>query len=332
MPEALRVLIAEDKPTDAELVVRELRRAGFEPDWRRVDTEADYLEALAPDLDVILSDYRRCRSSTRLERLRLLRERELDIPFILVSGTIGEETAVAAMKEGANDYLLKDRLARLGTAVRQACSRDRNGASERAPKPRSADSFRPAPRSSTHWPSRMGCSSTSGRATTSRPSPATTHARLSGPRGGSTTSIPTIASGCLPLTRLPMSWITCWSSTDSQRRDYSFIWIRDEKRLLRDAAGRPSEVVGSWVDITERKLADLAFAESEAHLRLVMDAAAMGNWELELGTGKATGSAKLFELFGLDPERREPQHRGVARPRAPGRPRARALGDGDRPA
>lgn len=120
----LRVLILEDRPSDAELVLHELRRAGFEPEWERVDTEADYLDRLDPALDLVLADYS-LPQFDGLSALRLLQERELDIPFIIVSGTIGEDLAVGAMKEGAADYLLKDRLARLGPAVAHALEQKR---------------------------------------------------------------------------------------------------------------------------------------------------------------------------------------------------------------
>jgi len=116
MPRPLRVLIVEDSPPDAELIARELRHAGFDPDWSRVDTEADYLSHLRPDFDVILSDYT-MPNFKALRALELLQQSGLDLPFIIVSGTIGEDIAVSAMKQGAADYLLKDRLARLGPAV-----------------------------------------------------------------------------------------------------------------------------------------------------------------------------------------------------------------------
>lgn len=116
MSKKIRVLILEDRISDAELVLHELRQAGFEPDWQLVQTEFDYLAHLDPALDVILADYNLPRFDA-LAALRLLRERGLEIPFIIVSGTIGEEIAVEVMKLGANDYVLKDRLARLGKAV-----------------------------------------------------------------------------------------------------------------------------------------------------------------------------------------------------------------------
>jgi PAS domain S-box-containing protein len=119
MLQRLQVLIVEDDAGDAELILAELRNAGFDPEWHRVETEAGYVEKLYPGLDVILSDYSMPKFNG-LRALALLNERGLEIPFIIVSGIIGEETAISAIKEGAVDYLLKDRLARLGPAVRQA--------------------------------------------------------------------------------------------------------------------------------------------------------------------------------------------------------------------
>ncbi|MGH2522387.1 MAG: PAS domain S-box protein, partial [Anaerolineales bacterium] len=119
MPVPLRVLILEDHPADAELMLRELRQAGFAPDWQVVYAEADYLAHLHPDLDLILSDYAMPQFNA-LRALRLLQARGWDVPFVVVTGTISEEAAVECMLEGAADYLLKDRLARLGPAVTRA--------------------------------------------------------------------------------------------------------------------------------------------------------------------------------------------------------------------
>ncbi len=119
MSQRIQVLIVEDNPADAELLVRELRRAKFDPQWKRVETEEDYLAGLRADLDLILSDFE-MPEFNGLRALELLNERGHDIPFIIVSGTIGEETAVEAIKQGATDYLLKDRITRLGPAVSRA--------------------------------------------------------------------------------------------------------------------------------------------------------------------------------------------------------------------
>ena len=104
MAQPLQLLLVEDNPLDAELVLRELRRAGYEPDWRRVDTEADFLASLRPDLDLILSDYEMPQFNG-LRALVLLNQSGLDVPFIIVSGTIGEETAVQAMKAVSYTHL-----------------------------------------------------------------------------------------------------------------------------------------------------------------------------------------------------------------------------------
>jgi PAS domain S-box-containing protein len=120
----LRVLIAEDDSSDAELIVRELQRAGFEPEWKRVETEAEFVASLGPDLDVVLSDYNMPHFSG-IRALDLLLEHQPETPFIIISGSIGEDIAVHVMKLGAADYLLKDRLARLGQAIALATEKGR---------------------------------------------------------------------------------------------------------------------------------------------------------------------------------------------------------------
>jgi two-component system cell cycle sensor histidine kinase/response regulator CckA len=120
MKKPLRILLLEDNPDDAALVVRELHQSGLDFDWVRVETESAFSAALTPPLpDLILSDYS-LPQFNGLRAVQLLRELGLDIPFILISGTVGEDIAVEAMKHGATDYLLKDRTVRLGNAVRRA--------------------------------------------------------------------------------------------------------------------------------------------------------------------------------------------------------------------
>ena len=120
MSKLLQILIVEDNPADAGLLVRELRRSGFSFEWQRVDTEAEFLAKLNSGIHLILSDFE-MPEFNGLRALELLkRQTLLEIPFIIVSGTIGEEVAVQAMKMGAADYLLKDRITRLGPSVRRA--------------------------------------------------------------------------------------------------------------------------------------------------------------------------------------------------------------------
>jgi PAS domain S-box-containing protein len=119
MPKPLRLLLAEDTPLDAELLLRELRRADFTVDWERVESETAFVAALARDFDLVLSDFQMPQFDG-LRALELLQQSGKDIPFILVSGTVGEDIAVEAIRRGAADYLLKDRLSRLGPAVARA--------------------------------------------------------------------------------------------------------------------------------------------------------------------------------------------------------------------
>jgi len=116
----LRILFLEDNLLDAELTARELRESGFDIKWQRVDTQADFMNRLTQDPpDIIISDDAMPQFSSG-EALQCLRESGLTIPFIVVSHAIGEEEAVQLMRNGAADYLRKDRMGRLGEAVRHA--------------------------------------------------------------------------------------------------------------------------------------------------------------------------------------------------------------------
>ena len=115
----LKVLHLEDSEPDHELLAAHLRRGGVQARILRVETEAEYRRALQSDWDVILSDYN-LPGFSGLAALDILKSSGRLIPFILVSGQIGEDTAVAAMRNGANDYLLKNNLVRLVPAMLNA--------------------------------------------------------------------------------------------------------------------------------------------------------------------------------------------------------------------
>lgn len=117
MSTSLRVLMAEDNPDDVQLILRELHRANFEVTHKVVFTAEMLDEALGTQTwDLVLSDYSMPQFNG-IEALSLVRQRNTDVPFIFVSGTLGEDMAVSAMKAGANDYVLKGNLKRLVPAI-----------------------------------------------------------------------------------------------------------------------------------------------------------------------------------------------------------------------
>lgn len=117
MPAPLRALIVEDSADDAALLLHELRRADFAVTHERVETAEELRAALARGAwDLVLSDYNLPQFNA-VDALAVVRASGLDLPFIVVSGTVGEETAVAAMRTGVSDYLLKGHLARLRPAI-----------------------------------------------------------------------------------------------------------------------------------------------------------------------------------------------------------------------
>src|SRR5712664_1079670 len=131
MTERLRILLAEDVANDAELVLTELKRAGLRADHRVVDSEKSFVEALHEFTpDVILSDFS-MPGFDGMAALALARETCPDTPFIFVSGTIGEESAIDAVRSGATDYVLKNNLVRLPPAVQRALREGKERAARR---------------------------------------------------------------------------------------------------------------------------------------------------------------------------------------------------------
>jgi two-component system, cell cycle sensor histidine kinase and response regulator CckA len=135
---ALSLLIVEDLAEDAELIVEELTRGGYDISFERVQTAAVFKEALARrEWDLVISDYD-LPAFSGPSALALLQASGLDVPFIMISGTIGEEIAVSALKAGAHDFLVKGRLARLVPAI----ERERRDVEVRRERARAEDRLR----------------------------------------------------------------------------------------------------------------------------------------------------------------------------------------------
>src|SRR5437867_63229 len=136
MGKAIRVLIVEDSENDSFLLARELKRGGYDLTLERVDTPGAMKAALSNRAwDIVIADFSMPQFSGT-DALKMVRATGLEVPFIFVSGTIGEETAVAAMKVGAHDYIMKGNLSRLVPAVERelrdaAVRRERRRAEQR---------------------------------------------------------------------------------------------------------------------------------------------------------------------------------------------------------
>jgi len=278
MKRPLRVLLVEDRDSDAEIVLRELRNGGFAPEWERVETEAGFLDSLQRDFDIILSDY----SMPQFDGLRalaLVKRRAPEIPFILVSGTMGEETAVAAMKQGATDYLLKDRLARLGSAVTRALEQSglrRHKARAEEASRESEERFRQLAENiqEVFW--------------------------LADPTKKAVLYVSPAYETMWGRSRAavyadPHSWLDAIHPEDKEtvrqatltkqaagtydeeyrvvRPDGSIRWIHDHAFPVRNSAGEIYRVGGVARDITERKQAEDAIRESEERMRSVLESA-----------------------------------------------------------
>lgn len=140
MNQILRTLLVEDFEDDALLLVRELRKGGYDPVWRRICTADRMREALHSDeWDIIICDYS-MPAFNAFDALRIGRESGRDLPFIIVSGAVGEDVAVKAMKAGAHDYLMKSNLTRLVPAI----TREINEAQERRERRKAEEALRQA--------------------------------------------------------------------------------------------------------------------------------------------------------------------------------------------
>jgi PAS domain S-box-containing protein len=138
MSKPLRVLVVEDSEDDAYFLVRELKKNGFEPEFERVESAKGMSDALdRQKWDIVISDHS-VPGFGSLQALEIIKQKKVDIPFIVLSGTIGEEVAVNVMKAGANDYVMKGKLTRLYPSIerelREAESREARRAAEEALK------------------------------------------------------------------------------------------------------------------------------------------------------------------------------------------------------
>jgi signal transduction histidine kinase/DNA-binding response OmpR family regulator len=271
MSESLRLLIVEDSEDDAKLLLRELRKGGWEVEHERVDTAPAMRAALdAHSWDLVIADYSMPKFSGPAALL-LARERMMDVPFILVSGTFGEESAVEAMKAGADDYLLKGDLARLVPIIRRelcaAVIRHKALKIERTLQQREAE-FAEAQRlarlGTWHMDNRTGLVNWSDQALRilcrASDQVAPTFEEFLGYL--SLDSRTEIAQALRSPDKAKIAedfWLNIPGAAGK------YVHMRGD--IIREVSGKPLEVMGMIQDITERKLAEMELHTAQAELQ-----------------------------------------------------------------
>ena len=264
----LSVLLVEDSPADAELVVVQLEAAGYHLKWTRVDTETDYLAALDEGPDLVLADYALPRFSGN-RALALLCERALDIPFILISGTIGDERAVEVMRQGADDYLLKDRLGRLGSAVEAALERRRLRGEGRLADERFRATFDQAAIGIAHT-SLDGCYISVNR--TFCEMLGYSREEMLGMRLSDLTHPEDLNADAESELRLIAGAISCCTTAQRFiRKDGILVWVNRTVSLIRDQGGSPLYFLRVLEDITSARRAGEALRASELFATCTID-------------------------------------------------------------
>jgi len=280
MTTPLHVLLVEDSADDAQLVLLQLEQDGFTVEHTRVETEEAFTAALSSTPDLILSDY----SLPQFDGLRALlivKERDLDIPFILLSGRVGEEIAVETIKQGADDYLMKDRLARLGSAIKQALEKKQARAEKSLAIKALQDSELRLRTIIETSPDGITLTDFNGIIQMANQQSASIH--------GYEDSRDMVGLHILNLVapenhnKMIELSITLWNTKKSEtnefkllRRDGSTLIGELRSSVITNEIGEPQSVVGIVRDVSERKQAEHALKESEARFRLLSGASLEG--------------------------------------------------------
>jgi PAS domain S-box-containing protein len=335
MSELLHVLIVEDLEDDALLVLRELRRDGFKVVWERVETADALRTALTHGCwDLLISDY--CLPSfNAAAALQILKQSQLDIPFIVVSGTIGETVAVELMKAGASDYLMKGNLTRLPEAVRREV-REAQIRAERQQAAIELDQTKERLQLAIEgsgiglwdWSVQTGALTLNDRWAEMigytlpelEPISLETWQRHTHPDD--------LQQATLRLDQHCRQEIPSYACELRMRHKLGkWIWVLGRGKVVAwDASGQPLRMIGTHLDITDRKLNEAtlqqlnqelearvahrtaALQQSEARLREAQQVARLGSWELDVQSRKLTWSAEIFNIFGLSSDQPEPTY------------------------
>jgi PAS domain S-box-containing protein len=263
------LLLVEDRVSDAKLVIRQLAKAGLDFAWRRVASEATLLAELERPVDVILADFHLPGFDVR-RALELAKARHPGVPFIVVSGTMNEHNGIEMMKLGADDYLLKDRLERLGTAIETALERSR----QKRERSELEERYRGIVE---NIPGFVYTAEIGDSGATIYVSPQVQEVLgisaadyLSEPRAWERSIHPDDREW------VKESWLEAAAADVKFDHEYRVVardgtvrWVRDQAVVLRDREGRPLYAQGVTLDVSERRLAQQALMENEAKNRFL---------------------------------------------------------------
>ncbi|HBB96465.1 MAG TPA: hypothetical protein DC054_13845 [Blastocatellia bacterium] len=299
----LKVLHIEDDERDAALIARHLSHAGYEIVSDRVDTAEAMTDALETrDWDVILCDYSMPQFNV-LQALQLMKEIKLDLPFIIISGTIGEAAAVEAMRAGAHDYLMKDSLARLAPAI----ERERTEAANRRARRQAEEQLRLQSAAVQAAANSIAITDRAGRVVWTNPAFTQTTGYSFEEINGKNLRV--LKSGKQDRAFYQDMWETIlsgkvWHNTIINRRkdgtlnhqDLTITPIRDDDNTI-------THFIGIKQDITEKTRAQEALQASELRYRRLFESAKDGIIILDAGTGQIVDvNPYLIEMLGYDKE------------------------------
>lgn len=304
----LRVLLVEDSEDDALLLLRALRHGGYETSSRRVDTAADLDAALAAETwDIVFCDYVMPRLSGP-HAIALIRARQRDLPVIMVSGEVGEEYAVAAMKAGANDFVMKGRLSRLVPAV----ERELHEAETRAAGQQAEVLLRDAQERYRllveQLPLGIVVVDAAGQVIAANPNAL---ALLGSPSEEATRQFNVLTLPNLRRAGISDSYARVLQNGTTEHTEdwYTSIWgkrslLRFEVTPLRDAAGAVRGAITIIQDMTERAQAEAARHRSEEQLRELVDSVDGVVWEADAESfAFVFVSSQAEDLLGYPPQR-----------------------------
>jgi PAS domain S-box-containing protein len=309
MDSSLSILLLEDDVSDAEIIQGTLETDGIECQVRRVDTRDDFCAALEQaGFDLILADFT-LPCFDGISALRIALQKCPEVPFIFVSGTLGEELAIDALKIGATDYVLKERLARLASAVRRALreSKARAERKQAVEQLRRSEAFLAEGQRISHTGS-WGWVLSTGKVYWSDEQ----YRMLGFEPGKAEPSLDLVLTALHPEDRSRIRR-TLKEATNAKRAyvmdyrvvlaDASVRHLRSVARPVPNEAGEVDEYIGTTTDITERVLAEAALLARQEMLDLAQKAAraAAFEWRIGEGNGENRWSPDLDALFGMAP-------------------------------